>query len=71
MKNGQTVIVETFDHKLIECRLVETRGETAIVCSEREWRLARREKREPDCLGWPLSSVREKEAISTSTATSS
>jgi len=59
MEIGQTVTVETFDHRLIDCRLVEVRGQTAIVCSEKEWQKATRENREPDCLGWPPASVRE------------
>jgi hypothetical protein len=60
MKMGQTVTIETFDHRLIDCRLVEVLNQTAIVCSEQEWRKALSQKREPECLGWPLSSVREK-----------
>ena len=57
MKNGQTVTVETFDHKFIQCRLIEIRGETAVVCSEKEWRVAKQRKRELNCVGWPLASV--------------
>lgn len=60
MKSGQIVTVETFDHELVDCRLVEVRDRTAIVCSEKEWQKAAREDREPDCLGWPLDSVKEK-----------
>jgi hypothetical protein len=59
MKNGQTVTVETFDHKLIRCRLIEVQGHTAVVCSEKEWTRAEREKREPNCVGWPLANVQE------------
>lgn len=60
MKKGDVVSAETFDHKQIECRLVEIQGKTAIVCSEQEWRRAAREKREPECLGWPMANVKEK-----------
>lgn len=59
MKNGQAVTVETYDHKLIQCRLIEVRGRTAVVCSEREWAQAKREQREPNCIGWPLANVQE------------
>jgi hypothetical protein len=62
METGQTVTVETFDHRLIDCRLVEVRGQTAIVCSEKEWQRAAKEKREPECLGWPMGSVKEQKA---------
>jgi hypothetical protein len=62
MKTGQTVTVETFDRQLIDCKLIEVRGQTAIVCSEKEWRKAAREHREPECLGWPIASVREQKA---------
>jgi hypothetical protein len=58
-KIGQIVKVETFDGKLIECRLIGIEKQTAIVCSEREWKAAKREKREPNCLGWPMASVRQ------------
>ncbi len=47
MEPGQIVKVETFDHQLIDCRLVEVLDQTAIVCTEQEWRAARRQKREP------------------------
>jgi hypothetical protein len=63
MESGQTVTVETYDHQQINCTLVEIRGETAIVCSEREWRKSVKEKREPvEVLGWPLESVKAKRA---------
>jgi hypothetical protein len=58
MKSGDLLEADTFDNRVIKCRLVEIRGDTAIVCSEREWEKAGAEKREPVCLGWPLSSVR-------------
>lgn len=59
MMPGQVITVETFDHRLIKCRLVGVHERTALVCSEREWQRANREKREPDCLGWPISHVRD------------
>ena len=59
MEKGQIVAVETYDHKLVECRLVDVRQRTAIVCSEQEWQRAQAERRKPECLGWPLASVRE------------
>jgi hypothetical protein len=59
MRSGQSVTVETFDHKLIRCKLIDVRGQTALVCSEKEWVQAKREKREPDCIGWPMANVRE------------
>ncbi len=62
MQKGQIVTAETFDKKLIECRLVEVEGTTAILCSETEWRKAKAENREPQCLGWPLASVQSKRA---------
>lgn len=58
MKQGQLITVEGFDRKRVDCRLVEVRGETAIVCSEQEWQKAKRENREPECLGWPIQNVR-------------
>lgn len=63
MEIGQIVKAETFDHRLIDCRLVEIQGHTALVCSEREWKAARRQKREPDCLGWPLGNIRQNERL--------
>jgi hypothetical protein len=66
MEKGQQVTVETFDHRLIDCRLVEVREKTAVVCSEQEWHNATREKREPQCLGWPMSSVQIKKGVTAS-----
>ena len=59
MQIGEVVNAETFDGRIIKCRLVEVRGETAIVCSEQEWAKAQQAKRDPLCLGWPLSHVRD------------
>ena len=59
MKSGDLLEADTFDNRVIKCRLVEVRGDTAIVCSEQEWKKAGAEKREPVCLGWPLGSVHE------------
>ena len=47
MRPGDIVEAETFDHKFINCRLVELRGKTAHVCSEQEWQKAASEDREP------------------------
>ena len=60
MKNGDLLEAETFDNRVVRCRLVEVRGATAIVCSEHEWKKANTEKRDPVvCLGWPLTHIRE------------
>jgi len=59
MRPGDIIEAETFDHKFINCRLVEVRGKTAHVCGEQEWQKATSEEREPVCLGWPLTHVRE------------
>ena len=62
MKSGEIITAQTFDGKVIACRLVEVRDETAIFCSNEEWQKAKAERREPQCLGWPLSSVQSKRA---------
>jgi hypothetical protein len=59
MEAGQKLKAKTFDGRYVECRLVEIRGNTAIVCGEAEWEKSIHEQREPQCLGWPLSHVRE------------
>jgi hypothetical protein len=59
MEKGQKIKVVGFDGEVAECRLYSVEGKTALVCSEQEWQEAKAEKRAPDCLGWPLSSVRE------------
>jgi hypothetical protein len=58
MERGEKVEAETFDHKTIQARVVEVHGTTAIICSEREWQAAARQRRDPDCVGWPVASVR-------------
>ena len=60
MKTGEIITAETFDNKLIECRFVAAKDQTALVCGEDEWQQAQKENREPECLGWPLSSVQTK-----------
>jgi hypothetical protein len=64
MEKGQKIIVESFDHEFVECRFVAREGATLLVCSEQEWRLAKNQKREPECLGWPLGSIQTKERAS-------
>ncbi len=59
MSKGQKVKAEGFDGVVFECRLYEVQGKTALVCSEQEWQRATAEGRAPDCLGWPLGSLRE------------
>ena len=58
MQPGQRVLVETYDKKLIECRVIELRGEIALVCGESEWRDSKKEKREPLCVGLPVTSLK-------------
>ncbi len=41
-------------------------GNTALVCRDFEWHLAEKEKRDPECLGWPLASVKESKRASPS-----
>jgi hypothetical protein len=59
MRRGQKVTVVGFDGEVADARVYDVQGKTAHVCSEEEWRRAAAEKRAPDCLGWPLTSVRE------------
>jgi hypothetical protein len=59
MNRGQRIQVEGFDRSLADGRLYDVRGAVALVCTEQEWARAQSEKREPDCLGWPLTHVRE------------
>lgn len=59
MQRGQKIAVIGFDGNVASCRLYEVQGKTALVCSEEEWQRAAAEKRAPDCLGWPLSSVQD------------
>lgn len=63
MIKGEIVLARGFDNELAACRLFEIQGSVALVCSESEWRDAQREKRDPECLGWPLSHVRQGEAM--------
>ena len=59
MRRGQKVKVVGFDGEVADARVYDVQGKTAHVCSEEEWQRAAIEKRAPDCLGWPLSSVRD------------
>ncbi len=57
LKRDEIVLARGCDNELAECRLVEVQAVVAPVCSEKEWQLAKKEGREPDCLGWQLASV--------------
>lgn len=56
---GKLVTVEGFNGKVVQCRLVDIKKGTAIVCGEQEWLSSQNENRQPICLGFPLSSLKE------------
>jgi hypothetical protein len=58
-KEGNTLILQTFDRREIMARLVAVRGRVALVCSEEEWSESQRQGCEPIVIGWPLGDVRE------------
>lgn len=58
-RTGKVVTVEGFNGKVVQCRLVDIRKGTAIVCGEQEWLASQSENRQPVCVGFPVSSLKE------------
>ena len=57
LKNGDLVKVRAYKDQIEIRRLIEVRGQTAIISTDEECQKAAREKREPICIGFPLADV--------------
>ncbi len=58
MKIGDLVIAETISEGSVERRVVEIKGDTVYICTEKEWRSAREQHREPICVGFNKRYIR-------------
>jgi hypothetical protein len=58
MDKGQQVEVKEYGGNLLIRRVVADRGQTIVVCTEEEFLAALKEKRNPDGVGFPRSSVK-------------
>jgi len=52
MKKGDLVLAETFSGEKVKRRVVEKEGDTVYICTEEEWLSAKKERREPLCVGF-------------------
>lgn len=52
MKTGDLVSVQTFSEGTVMRRVVERKGDMVYICTEEEWLSARKEHREPLCVGF-------------------
>jgi len=52
MKTGDLVKAETFSEGLVNRKVVDIKGDTIYICTEREWLSARKDHREPICVGF-------------------
>jgi hypothetical protein len=59
LQNGEMIRVRAYGGQVLTRRLVEVRGQKAIITTDDEREAAAREKREPICLGFPLADVIE------------
>jgi hypothetical protein len=58
MKMGDLVLAETISDGEVDRRVVEIKGDTVYICTEGEWLSARKERREPICVGFNKRYVR-------------
>lgn len=60
---GEVVKVQTFRDGLVERRVVGSAKGTVYLCNESEFVEAKKEKRQPDALGFPVEDIiRERES---------
>jgi hypothetical protein len=52
MKSGDLVIAETVSEGFVSRRIVEVDGDTIYICTEAEWLSAKKDNREPLCVGF-------------------
>lgn len=57
LKRGTLIRVRAFGGKEIVRRFLAKRNGTVLICSDQEYQSARREKREPLCVGFPMADV--------------
>ncbi len=57
INNGSLVQVRVYGGQVVTRRLVEVRGQIALISTDEECESAAREQREPICIGFPLSDV--------------
>jgi hypothetical protein len=58
LKIGDLVKAETISDGKLDRRIVEIKGDTVYICTEGEWLSAKKEHREPLCLGFHKRYVR-------------
>lgn len=59
VQNGDLIQLKTYGGQVVERRVVDVRERSVIVTTKKEYETAAREKREPICIGFPLSDVVE------------
>ena len=52
MQTGDLVLAQTFSDGRVRRRVVEIEGDMVYLCKEEEWLSARKENREPLCVGF-------------------
>lgn len=52
MKHGDLVRAQMFSGNKETRRVVENQGDTVYICTEEEWLSAKKEHREPICVGF-------------------
>lgn len=57
LQNGDLIRVRAYGGRAVDRRLVEVRGQTAVVTTDEEYQAAKKERREPISIGFPLSDV--------------
>ena len=57
VQSGGSVRLKTYGGKVVSRRVVDVRERSVIVTTKEEFEAAAKEKREPICIGFPLSDV--------------
>jgi len=55
---GMTVLVREYGGRELTRRVVRDLGKTVVICNEREFSAARKERREPEGVGFPCDAVK-------------
>jgi hypothetical protein len=57
LKPGNVIRLRAYGNSVLTRRCAGVQGETVLVCNDAEYETALREKRDPICIGFPVTDV--------------
>jgi hypothetical protein len=63
LKKGDLIAVEDYEGNILKRRIVRMSERLAFVCTTQEYEEARKERREPLGVGWPVEDVEDRENL--------